>query len=81
MSEYPPGVDRDDLLKALTAGRDFRLRAVLEHLNPRAVTITLWCLVEMDMAAALQRISEQEYKALADYGRKKALKTIKEWTT
>jgi len=47
-------------------------------LDPRLVTIALWALVELDMAAALQHIGREEYKVLADYGRRLALKTIRD---
>ena len=78
MSEYPPAVNTDHLRKATTLARDLRLRVVLMGLDPRPVTIALWALIELDMATALQHISQDEYKALADYGRRLALKTIRD---
>jgi len=78
MSEYPPAVNTDHLRKATTLARDLRLRVVLMGLDPRPVTIALWTLIELDMASALQHISQDEYKILADYGRRLALKTIRD---
>ena len=78
MSECPPGVNMDHLRKAMVLARDLRLRVVLMGLEPRPVTIALWALIELDMAVALQHISRDEYKVLADYGRRLALKTIRD---
>jgi len=79
MSEYPLGVTREDLSWALLAIRNMRLTMVSRKMDPRACTIALWFAVQCDMMVGLQRISDQEYKVLADYGKRLALKTGKEW--